>query len=56
MDHVLDWLKARAVEPTTWLGVGALVAAIIHGSLDTTTLINAIAGIAGITISEKGKA
>ncbi len=57
MDNILDWVKSRIVEPTSWIavGVGAVVLSIVIPSAATVFLIiTAITVGLGIFMKEKG--
>ncbi len=54
MPVLLSYIVGRAVEPTTWIGVGALITAAIHH--DPSSAFLAIGGILGIVLPEgRGK-
>jgi hypothetical protein len=50
MSVLLSYLAARAIEPTTYIGIGALVTAVIHH--DPSSAFLAIGGILGIVLPE----
>tara|TARA_R100001015_G_C4625688_1_gene184318 strand:- start:1565 stop:1744 length:180 start_codon:yes stop_codon:yes gene_type:complete len=57
MDNILDWVKDRIVEPTSWLavGVGGIVLSMVFPSAATVFLIiSAITVGLGIFMKEKG--
>jgi hypothetical protein len=56
---LLDYLLARAKEPSTYAGLGALLAAVgLHfSSTDVSALVQAcvaVAGAAAVVLAEKG--
>ena len=55
---IMNWIKSRIVEPTTWLavGVGAVVLSMMIPAIAIVLWIIAIANVgAGIFMKEKGE-
>ena len=55
---IMNWIKSRSVEPTTWLavGVGAVVLSMMIPAIAIVLWIIAIATVgAGIFMKEKGE-
>ncbi len=50
MSVVLSYIAGRAVEPSTYIGIGALVTAIMHH--DANSAFMAVGGILGIVLPE----
>ena len=56
--NIMNWIKSRIVEPTTWLavGVGAVVLSMMIPAIAIVLWIIAIATVgAGIFMKEKGE-
>ena len=56
--NIINWIKSRIVEPTTWLavGVGAVVLSMMIPAIAIVLWIIAIATVgAGIFMKEKGE-
>tara|TARA_Y100001963_G_scaffold146159_1_gene220705 strand:- start:276 stop:497 length:222 start_codon:yes stop_codon:yes gene_type:complete len=56
--NIMNWIKSRIVEPTTWLavGVGAVVLSMMIPAIAIVLWIIAIATVgAGIFMKEKGQ-
>lgn len=54
MSTVLKYVAARAVEPSTWVGLGALVTAVLHR--DPSSAFLAAGGILGVVLPEGASA